>query len=456
MSTAVVNMDSVAREAHEGQVETIGRRLRRLRHERGLSQRELAGPGVSYAYISRIEAGARRPSVKALRMLARKLGVSADYLETGSELSETDERELEIADAELELRLAEQPQEAETRLASLRDEAVAAGDAVAASRAELALGLAAAGNGDAMAAIERLEAALETFDVSPSARPDVFEALGRVYSESGSPERAVELFERCLEEVASSAPEDLAAQVRYTSYLSHALTGRGELDRAQRVLDGALEQAEPMTDAYSRARLYWSLARLAELQGKAAAALDYIRRATALLDVIDDTLHLARAHLLCGSIMLSQGRVEGAAHHFDLAESLFGPNPEPEDRANLCTDQARLAIRLGRADEAVAHARAALAAAGDDYPTGRGNALWALAEGLSLTDDHDAADAAYREAAETLGEDGPRRDHAEAYRSWGTFLRRVGREDEALEVLERAADLAAEPAGEPQSPHVRL
>jgi tetratricopeptide (TPR) repeat protein len=456
VSTTVVNMDSVAREPHEGQVETIGQRLRRLRHERGLSQRELAGLGVSYAYISRIEAGARRPSVKALRMLARKLGVSADYLETGSELRETDERELKIADAELELRLAEQPQEAETRLASLRDEAVAAGDAVAASRANLALGLAAAGNGDTTAAIERLEAGLETFDVSPSARPDVFAALGRVYAASGSPEKAVELFERCLEEVASSAPEDLAAQVRYTSYLSYALTDRGDLDRAQRVLDSALERTEPMTDVYSRVRLYWSLARLSELQGKPMAALEHIRRATALLDVTDDALHLARAHMLCGSIMLSQGRVEGAGRHFGVAERLLGPNPDREDRANLCTDQARLAIRLGRADEAIARARAALAAAGDDYPAERGNALWALAEGLSLTDDHDAADAAYREAAETLGEHGPRRDHVEAYRSWGKFLRRAGREDEAFEVLERAADLAAEPAGEALSPRVRL
>src|SRR5947208_16003903 len=86
--------------------ETVGERLRRLRLERGFSQRDLAEKGVSYAYISRIEGGARRPSVKALRMLARKLGVSADYLETGSELREVDERELRIADAELELRLA--------------------------------------------------------------------------------------------------------------------------------------------------------------------------------------------------------------------------------------------------------------------------------------------------------------------------------------------------------------
>ena len=35
-------------------VEPIGVRLKRLRLERGLSQRELSGPGVSYAYISRI------------------------------------------------------------------------------------------------------------------------------------------------------------------------------------------------------------------------------------------------------------------------------------------------------------------------------------------------------------------------------------------------------------------
>ena len=40
---------------------------------------------------------------------------------------------------------------------------------------------------------------------------------------------------------------------------------------------------------------------------------------------------------------------------------------------------------------------------------------------------------------------GHRRDYVEAYRAWGKFLRRSGREEEALEVLERAADLAAEP-----------
>ena|SRR6266571_1068105 len=64
--------------------ESIGNRLHRLRRERGLSQRDISSAGVSYAYISRIEAGARTPSVKAIRLLAEKLGISVEYLETGS------------------------------------------------------------------------------------------------------------------------------------------------------------------------------------------------------------------------------------------------------------------------------------------------------------------------------------------------------------------------------------
>src|SRR5438128_9248583 len=87
--------------------ETIGERLKRLRRERGLSQRELSAPGVSYAYISRIEAGTRQPSVKALRRLAVKLGVSPDYLETGSDIPASEARELRLSDLELAVRLGE-------------------------------------------------------------------------------------------------------------------------------------------------------------------------------------------------------------------------------------------------------------------------------------------------------------------------------------------------------------
>jgi transcriptional regulator with XRE-family HTH domain len=80
-------------------VSSIGERIRQRRVELGLSQRELASEGVSYAYISRLEADARRPSIRALRKLAPKLGVSAHWLETG----ETDPAE-ELAQIVLEHR----------------------------------------------------------------------------------------------------------------------------------------------------------------------------------------------------------------------------------------------------------------------------------------------------------------------------------------------------------------
>src|ERR671936_2333026 len=98
MSLAPVKIHPLMRGPEDSQAEPIGARLKRLRLERGLSQRQLSSPGVSYAYISRIEAGARTPSVKALRMLAKTLGVSVEYLETGREFAESHEREWQLLD----------------------------------------------------------------------------------------------------------------------------------------------------------------------------------------------------------------------------------------------------------------------------------------------------------------------------------------------------------------------
>ena len=64
---------------------TVAQRIRARRLELGLSLRAAACEGVSAAYISRLEHGERRPSVRALRALAAKLGVSVHWLETGKE-----------------------------------------------------------------------------------------------------------------------------------------------------------------------------------------------------------------------------------------------------------------------------------------------------------------------------------------------------------------------------------
>lgn len=63
----------------------VGARLHAAREAAGISQRELAFPGCSAAYISRIERGERIPSLQVMRELARKVGISEAELAYGRE-----------------------------------------------------------------------------------------------------------------------------------------------------------------------------------------------------------------------------------------------------------------------------------------------------------------------------------------------------------------------------------
>ena len=63
----------------------VGARLHAAREAAGISQRELAFPGCSAAYISRIERGDRIPSLQVMRELARRVGVTEAELAYGRE-----------------------------------------------------------------------------------------------------------------------------------------------------------------------------------------------------------------------------------------------------------------------------------------------------------------------------------------------------------------------------------
>lgn len=80
----------------------VGARLYTARESAGLSQRELAFPGCSAAYISRIERGERVPSLQVMRELARRTGVSETHLAYGKEsvALEVGQRLREVEEAE--------------------------------------------------------------------------------------------------------------------------------------------------------------------------------------------------------------------------------------------------------------------------------------------------------------------------------------------------------------------
>lgn len=420
--------------------EAIGARLKRLRLQRGLSQRDLSSPGVSYAYISRIEAGARTPSVKALRKLSQKLGVSVEYLETGRDIRDVDERELRLADAELELRLSDNGADAERKLSALLEEASAAGDGVSATRARLALGLAAAQRGNHLDAVERLEPVLDDESVTPDSRPDVYAALGQSYASLGAPERAVRLFEGSLERLGDQ-PENAPARIWFATLLSYALTDSGDYHGAREVIRNALAGHGLDTDPYSRMRLYWSKARLAAIEGRSTEALESMREAIALLKTTDDSLHLARAYLMSAGIEAQAQDTDTAQRHLQKAEQLLGPAPQPVDRVMLAIGKSRIAALEGDADTAVDQARTALDNLGGSQAGEQGAAVWALAKGLALQGESDSALESYRRAVDLLSVHGQRHDAGMAALEWSELLRRLDREAEAEPILRRAYDL---------------
>ena len=83
----------------------VGRRLKEARLAAGLSQRQLSFPGCSAAYVSRLEAGDRVPSLQLLRKLALKLHADERYLATG--VATVEQAPPELVEAEVALRLGD-------------------------------------------------------------------------------------------------------------------------------------------------------------------------------------------------------------------------------------------------------------------------------------------------------------------------------------------------------------
>lgn len=91
------------------ETETLGQRIRRIRHQRGLSLASVGGEDFTRAFLNQVEMGKARPSVRVLRVIAERLGTDVDYLLEGKPGSV--DRELALERARV-LYLKGQPQRA--------------------------------------------------------------------------------------------------------------------------------------------------------------------------------------------------------------------------------------------------------------------------------------------------------------------------------------------------------
>jgi tetratricopeptide (TPR) repeat protein len=341
--------------------------------------------------------------MKALRVLAAKLGVTPEYLETGSEPADAQERELRLAEAELALRLDRDTASAESVFRAVLADARTHDDGPAESRARIGLGLVAAHRGDHEASIEWLEPVVGERSVTPSSHPDVFATLGHSYASVGRADEGAALLRRAFDDVAGRSPVDAASVVRFATYLSYALSDLGDLAGAREAVAQALEHAAGADDPYTRIRLYWSNARLATVGGDHGAARSSISRAIALLESTEDTAFLGRAHVLAAELALYEGDLDDARDHLDAGGLFVGTASEAQDRAWLCIQRALVDARAGNAPAAIDQATEAVELLDDrEDPTLRGRAQWALGEALAATGARSAARIAFTRASSLI------------------------------------------------------
>jgi transcriptional regulator with XRE-family HTH domain len=413
--------------------ETIGQRIARLRTERGLSQKEIAGPGVGHAYISRIEDGQRTPSLRALRVLADKLGVTLEHLETGREIPLVLERDYQLATAELDLRLANDPKAEQ----SLRELAAAEPRNRSGARARAALGVRAAARAEHEQAIEQLEAATAA-GIRPRERPDVYEALAGCYLATGAPTKGIGLLERCLAATAS----DPILQIRYRAQLGRALHASGDTQRARAVVEQAAALADEFTAPRLRVYHYRALAEAAWAARAPEPALAHARRALALLEALDDARQLAHSHRLCGEFHGLERESEQALRHLNRAERLLEQTGDTEQLGAVRAEQAKALAGLGHSDEALARAGDAAELLARDQRIAPA-AEHALALAQAAAGDIDSAHETFLRATQAYEQRQQWRHAAAVAHDWGTALRQAHRPEQALDAFSRAALLTA-------------
>lgn len=412
---------------HVDDARGVGARLRAAREQAGLSQRALAFPGCSAAYLSRIEAGERVPSLQVLRELARRLGVREEYLATGAARGRSAAERL--VEAEVALRLDE------TELAERLFAEVLEGSESGAERGRALAGLGqlAFRQGDPAKAIERLERALELAGEEPP-EPGLVDTLGRSYALVGRLEDAVVLFKRAL--AGAEAADDALGRLRFTVLLANALIDRAEFAEAEALLAPTLEAAERSRDPLLRARLYWSQSRLHAEQDDPEQAASYARKALEILELTEHATYVARARQLLAHIELDRGEAaEALTLLAEGRELLLGASELEQGQYRL--EEARALAALGEREQAIELALQVSGVMTKAAPEDAGRGFTLLADLFAGLEEHERADELYGLAVELL-EKNPNRYLVHACTRYADFLQEQGRQEEAFRLLRKA------------------
>ncbi len=432
--------------AHGGA--TVGQRVQARRRALGLTQTDLAGPDVSPSYVSLIESGKRIPSPSVLAALAARLSCSVRYLAEGVEDDAMERLELALRRSEFLLEQG-RGREAVEQLRRL-DAELASGrlaDPPSPSLAQLHLHVrqrlaeafeSAGMLEDAVKALEALVDDLELRTGSPEWLTAVV-SLCRCSRSAGYLHRAIEVGERNHSRLAALglAETDVAVELEVT--LAAAYLFRGDLARAEHLLDRARSTAEVLGEPGALGKACWNASLVAEARGDSSTALALAERALALLGEGLGERHLAQLRQVIGGLLLRQvpPRIDEAEEVLARASEALGRVGSVTDRANCQLERARAAAASNHLERARDLASRALESLSGEAPITSADLHLLLADVALRSSGADEAVGHLRAAANQLSLVGVSRSAAMAYAALARALADAGETAEALSAYRR-------------------
>jgi transcriptional regulator with XRE-family HTH domain len=433
----------------------LGQRVTSLRRRKGMTQAELGqAVGVTASFLSLVETGRRRPGAEVAQALAEQFGTTVEYLLTGR-VGEVRTVEVDLRFGEVALRSGD-PATARDRFAAAHEQVVALGDAYTPEQYEARYGLARADwalgrHRDAIAGFEALSALPDLPSSIDRFTLQVW--LCRAYTHVGDLGRAIDLGEAALVAVGPLADPGAVIGdklVELASTLVAAYHERGDLTRAQMLIDSVVVAAEASGSMLARGAAYWNAAQVAEQRGKVRAALRYAERAAALYGELGHAFAVAALRGNAATYALRLPDRDLAAAEEQLRDSIDGMAEAGGSSADLACmekEMARCQLLAGRVTDAVDTARAALDRVAS-APLERARVLAVLAAALLAVGSADEALTAYEDAAVALESCGAGRQAALVWRELAAILKAMGRESDTIRAFERtvaALDVPAAP-----------
>jgi tetratricopeptide (TPR) repeat protein len=404
----------------------VGQRLRQAREGAGLTQRQLAFEACTSAYVSRIEAGARVPSLQILHEFASRLGVDTEYLATGRAKGEDSASKL--VEAEVVRRLGD-----ETEATELFEQVRADGEFPAAvARAKLGLGLLALGRGDQVAGVAMLEDCLESGELTLDEASAAAQALARSYLAQGRADEAFSICDRSLDE--ARARGDHFNQVRFALLRASAFTELGDVGAATTALGEVLGIAAEIVEPRRRARLYWSLSRTYHAQGEVDHAQEYARLADAVLKASERARGAAHALLLLARFENDQRNAGRALELLDKGKAAAAEGQGSAGAAYFAIERARALDMLGNWEEARSLLLVAMPLLDELAPAESAPGYMATAE---LLRSHGESARAL-ELYDLVNESAPNRHAADALAAMAEIYEALGETQMAVDLVKRA------------------